>query len=749
MDINVDAKTAQRSSIRYVMTVHIDWTSLTYTVPVVVSLWRKGKQAYGVHSWKIMRIPNHRRRIPLPWLLPLVLLAISSATTADESSHNSATTGSNDNDLASQCQCRLWVAPSSIPGAGLGVFNGYREIGEGEASVDVDQIIIPFVGMEFHNGEFEGISNSAKASNWRNHLINFLHSAAAFGFHFPPTDAGLMVAGTGSLLCSHFFLQNVEDSTTAIEFDTLTMHRTTDPGVGAFSSSHGYEMDAVKVIPPFAEIFTNYGEQWFRDRTDSVGAVPLPDDWKSAQEFLDLFQSLYWKNTKTAFVYNDAVLEIVWTLLFEQLEKDVDENDARLEKVFQEQFTADDSTRRKAWNMISNLLENAITFKEAVVRALPRAWEDAKFAMEHGLEELARVKSIRTLEWLQNHGRCMDGLLPGNSSIPQAGRGALARRGVAKGDVVTHSPLLHITDRSMLRVYYMDDPESDVVKRNLDDPWTWQLMLNYCFGRNDTSLLLCPYGSTTPHINHHSTDYNVKIIWATNVSWFDPSCLRMTPRRMAYHYRTCLAIDYVATRDIKEGEEILLDYGRAWQQAWDKHVETWRPDPEHATLHPKYVRASDMNRDMTAPIRTHQEEEEEDGDSYSPNLSFECRHPGFDVWYPCSILQRKEKGDPPEYVYAVEVYYTTTSEENEEGTEDSVSISGLARKDIRFVENGYFGDEFLPNAFRHEMHFPDELFSKHWITNEDTKNPKEKDVTNNRSRSPATCSKGEDGECRW
>ena len=49
-------------------------------------------------------------------------------------------------------------------------------------------------------------------------------------------------------------------------------------------------------------------------------------------------------------------------------------------------------------------------------------------------------------------------------------------------------------------------------------------------------------------------------------------------------YHTGLQLDFVATHNIEEGEEILLDYGDGWQTAWDQHVEEFN-FKEH---HPKY-----------------------------------------------------------------------------------------------------------------------------------------------------------------
>jgi hypothetical protein len=41
--------------------------------------------------------------------------------------------------------------------------------------------------------------------------------------------------------------------------------------------------------------------------------------------------------------------------------------------------------------------------------------------------------------------------------------------------------------------------------------------------------------------------------------------------------RTGLLMEIVATRDISISEEILLDYGRGWEEAWNRHVQEWQP----------------------------------------------------------------------------------------------------------------------------------------------------------------------------
>ena len=45
----------------------------------------------------------------------------------------------------------------------------------------------------------------------------------------------------------------------------------------------------------------------------------------------------------------------------------------------------------------------------------------------------------------------------------------------------------------------------------------------------------------------------------------------------AAHRAAGLAMNVVATRDIQPGEEVFVDYGLAWEQAWENHIQNWKP----------------------------------------------------------------------------------------------------------------------------------------------------------------------------
>ena len=56
-----------------------------------------------------------------------------------------------------------------------------------------------------------------------------------------------------------------------------------------------------------------------------------------------------------------------------------------------------------------------------------------------------------------------------------------------------------------------------------DKPFHQHLLLNYCFGYKDSTLLLCPYRLLTSHINHDLTNNpNARVVWAHDEQMLHP-----------------------------------------------------------------------------------------------------------------------------------------------------------------------------------------------------------------------------------
>ena len=117
-------------------------------------------------------------------------------------------------------------------------------------------------------------------------------------------------------------------------------------------------------------------------------------------------------------------------------------------------------------------------------------------------EALAKEVSVkkRSVEWLVENGRCVDNIRPGRSNLPFAGRGAIAQRFIGRGEIVVPVPLIQIMNTDLLTLW----------KKVQNDKGDWdkvpvgkQLLLNYCFGHDESSLLLCPITNAIL-INHCS-----------------------------------------------------------------------------------------------------------------------------------------------------------------------------------------------------------------------------------------------------
>ena len=194
------------------------------------------------------------------------------------------------------------------------------------------------------------------------------------------------------------------------------------------------------------------------------------------------------------------------------------------------------------------------------------------------------------------------------STVKQAGRGAFATRAIKKAAVIAPMPLVHIQRKHMHMYFYHDDTDTNEYVGE-------QMLLNYCYGHRKSSLLFFPYSPVVNFINHDGKSPNAYIRWSSlpnhRSEW-----LKYTVDELVGQYTAGLILEVVALRDISPGEEVSIDYGRDWQEAWDAHVREWKPE-EGAE---DYLSASDLN-EVGAPILT---EEEQKVNPYPKNIDMSC-----------------------------------------------------------------------------------------------------------------------------
>jgi hypothetical protein len=355
-------------------------------------------------------------------------------------------------------------------------------------------------------------------------------------------------------------------------------------------------------------------------------------------------------------------------------------------------------------------------------------------------EESGTVKPTRlSVEYLKENGYCIDNMRPKKSRVKDAGRGAFATRDLPVGSVVAPVPMIPIRRNELMG----NDPKKQPLKE--------QLLLNYCFANNnnnnketktsslDDDWLWFPFTSVVNLINHYQ-EPNVKLQWSLKYNnnnnnkliivdeQQNSTCIDLGDNNKSSN-NVMIMMELVAVKPIKEGDEIYIDYGRAWEEAWWNHVQNvWKSTTEHYT--PSYV----MD-DAIRLLRTEQEQKEH---PYPKNVFTSCFYRYSDRteedktiattsntkdssklssfrWHltkglydlknlrPCTVLKRLEDSKGRS-AYAVRMLNRPGLDENEVVPKDELHIvSHVPRAAVRFSDKAGSTDQHLPYAFRREM----------------------------------------------
>jgi hypothetical protein len=71
--------------------------------------------------------------------------------------------------------------------------------------------------------------------------------------------------------------------------------------------------------------------------------------------------------------------------------------------------------------------------------------------------------------------------------------GAFAKRDLPKDTIITGTPLLVFHNNTWFDMYDFQDCDHGVIARNsTDGPYGQQLLLNYCFAHQESTVVLCP-----------------------------------------------------------------------------------------------------------------------------------------------------------------------------------------------------------------------------------------------------------------
>jgi hypothetical protein len=359
-------------------------------------------------------------------------------------------------------------------------------------------------------------------------------------------------------------------------------------------------------------------------------------------------------------------------------------------------------------------------------------------ALKHLSEN--EVKRIgRPVQWLEENGVCLDTLSSGPSTLPGVGRGAFTKRSVEKGQVVAFSPVVQAnrTEMQILEQFLATEDKIQIANQRkhainyTENVVGQQLLLNYCFGSRGSDFLLVPYGPTVNFINHSREKANAVVQWSNESINLDSFLGQQPSVLLEIDSVHGIMIEFVALRDILPGEEIFIDYGDDWVQAWEKHVSEWKPQAEDED----YMTAVDYEHfSGGGPIRT---EAEQKTNPYPPNISTACYFTivgditgmtevewpkdVYNCRRPCDVKERTGK-DWDTYYTAV-VYPINKAEPEDYCSNVPVGglrVTRLPLKAVGLANKPYSLDTFLKSAFRHEISFPDGMYPPIW-NNAETK----------------------------
>jgi hypothetical protein len=384
-----------------------------------------------------------------------------------------------------------------------------------------------------------------------------------------------------------------------------------------------------------------------------------------------------------------------------------------------------------------DFMVNDVIQDEKVRRLLPASYQKISELLGKSIASFQNPNVERSLSYLRNRGTCMDNLVQGaKSTIPGAGRGAFAKRAMAQGEIVAAAPLLRMY-KQHLRYFAIDE----VTKERATDSPEIQLVVNYVLGHPKSPFVFYPYGTGVNLINHATHNQltpNVKFVWSEK-DYHDQKYLVMDIATIEEDGVSPFVhvMDLVATKDIMEGEEILLDYGESFDQHLRQFVDAYQRNLQEfslgnesaAVLNAKNEPYRTIKEQMTTPYPSDVLllcDIDVEAASLSDSSSLEFLK---------DVEPKVEFIDSSFYSYAessnsvekkCEILYHINSGDNENeprylvrvpSSGDFVYITDVPQSAFIFVDSPYSSPSQGAGSFRHYIGIPDDIFPKEWIVN--------------------------------
>jgi hypothetical protein len=150
-------------------------------------------------------------------------------------------------------QCGVYLAPSTIPGAGLGLFSAiHRSVGE---IVGTAEVIVPLVELSFYSGH-KALFNP---------FLNYYWKGGERGLHglvaeHRENEVHAYIPGIDAAVNCNLALVNLDLPST--EYDDGSLSRGQHPMAGAMTPYHSMPSRVTREVPAGGELFKFYGDKW-------------------------------------------------------------------------------------------------------------------------------------------------------------------------------------------------------------------------------------------------------------------------------------------------------------------------------------------------------------------------------------------------------------------------------------------------------------------------------------------------------
>lgn len=274
--------------------------------------------------------------------------------------------------------------------------------------------------------------------------------------------------------------------------------------------------------------------------TDTIQAgselfINLNDDSLNPK-YRELYQTILYPNDPTSqdYLEADALVKDLFDVLPTRPDRKVGRRTGRQAAVMKRIPSVD------AGPLLNVYREHIQKYNPKLASLIPVDMNEARNMMEATSEKF--ISNVRSLDWLQNHSLCLDGLRAEKSTFAVDSMGAFATTSVSAGDVITTIPLIATME---------------------DD------LFPNCFKLNDTTVRLCPLSDAAlvQTAVEGCTEEEECPINVANAMYQFSSLNQFNKERFNLlkgidslkNSVTGLTMDIIATRDIKEGDEIFAN----------------------------------------------------------------------------------------------------------------------------------------------------------------------------------------------